>query len=261
LQSINEELITVNSELQTKIEQLADMQNDMKNLLDTINVGIIFLDRHLLVRSFTREAVRVYRLVPSDVGRSLSDIKSMVDGEDLLVAAENVLETLIPFEREIQLDTNTWMQARLQPYRTLDNMIDGVVLTFTDITARIRSVAAEAALAQLEGIVNTVREPLMVLDDTLKVVSASRSFYQTFQVTPGDTVGRQIYRLGNGQWDIPVLRGLLAGVLSSGDVFEDYAVEQDFPSIGQRKILLNAQRIIGKTTDPQLILLSMQVQP
>ena len=138
LQSVNEEIITVNSELQAKIEQLADIQNDMKNLLDNINIGIIFLDQNLIIRRFTREAVRIYRLVASDVGRELIDIKSIVDCDGLLIYAQTVLDTLIPYEREICSDSETWL-ARIQPYRTLDNMIDGVVLTFTNITSRVRT--------------------------------------------------------------------------------------------------------------------------
>ena len=108
-----------------------------------------------------------------------------------------------------------------------------------------------------EGIVNTVREPLIVLNDTLKVVTASRSFYQSFQVTPEETVGRPIYELGNGQWNIPALRDLLETVLPHNQTFEDYQVEHDFPTIGHRKMLLNARSIIGQTGEPQLILLAM----
>ncbi|MGB4499274.1 MAG: CheR family methyltransferase [Methylococcaceae bacterium] len=139
LQSVNEELITVNSELQVKIEQLAGIQNDMKNLLDNVNIGIIFLDRYLTIRRFTRDAVKIYRLVPSDVGRPLNDIKSIGESEGLLTAAQAVLDSLIPYEQEMQISENVWMLARIQPYRTLDNVIDGVVLTFTDITARINA--------------------------------------------------------------------------------------------------------------------------
>ncbi len=146
LQSVNEELITVNSELQAKIEQLADMQNDMKNLLDNVNIGIIFLDQHLVIRRFTREAVRLYRLIASDVGRPLNDIKGVVvEVNDLLIAVQNVLDSLVPYEREIHINDDTWMLVRIQPYRTLDNMIDGVVLTFTDITARIRAIVTQEA--------------------------------------------------------------------------------------------------------------------
>jgi two-component system CheB/CheR fusion protein len=139
LQSVNEELITVNSELQVKIEQLAGIQNDMKNLLDNVNIGIIFLDRYLRIRRFTRDALKIYRLVPSDVGRALNDIKSIGESDGLLDAAQAVLDSLIPYEKEMQISDSVWMLARIQPYRTLDNVIDGVVLTFTDITARINA--------------------------------------------------------------------------------------------------------------------------
>lgn len=260
LQSVNEELITVNSELQAKIEQLANMQNDMKNLLDNINVGIIFLDQHLIIRRFTREAVRIYRLVASDVGRSLNDIKGVEEGDDLLIAAQTVLDSLIPYEREIHISGDTWMLVRIQPYRTLDNMIDGVVLTFTDITSRIKAIVTQEALLLAESIVNTIREPFMVLDDNLNVISASHSFYQEFQVKMEDTVGRQIYELGDHQWDNPALRKLLETVLSAGLAVEGAVLEYNFPVIGHRKLLLNTRRIISKTGALQMILLSMELQ-
>ncbi|MDP3332758.1 MAG: PAS domain-containing protein, partial [Methylococcaceae bacterium] len=123
LQSVNEELITVNAELQSKIEQLAGMQNDMKNLLDNTNIGTVFLDDQMLIRRFTREATNIYRLVPTDVGRSLIDIKSNLDNDDLLRKAQAVLEALVPIEQEVRTDNGAWYLARLQPYRTLDNII------------------------------------------------------------------------------------------------------------------------------------------
>ena len=99
---------------------------------------------------------------------------------------------------------------------------------------------------------------LLVLDGELSVVSASRSFYQTFQVSPTETVGRPIYELGNGQWDIPALRELLENILPSDQSFEDYAVDSEFPAIGRRRLLLNARRVVGKLGAPRLILLAMQ---
>ncbi len=258
LQSINEELVTVNSELQAKIVQLADMQNDMKNLLDNIHIGTIFLDQNLIIRRFTRDATQIYRLVASDVGRALSDIKPELDGkDDLLDAAHAVLDNLIPIEREVKTLNGNWYLARIQPYRTLENMIDGVVLTFTDITERTRAIAMQEARLLAESIVDTVREPLLILTDSLKVVTASRSFYQYFQVPPEQTVGRMIYELGNGQWNIPALRNLLESILPHNQAFNDYKVEHDFPNIGHRIMLLNARGIIGQTGEPQLILLAM----
>ncbi len=257
LQSINEELVTVNSELQAKIVQLADMQNDMKNLLDNIHIGTIFLDQQLIIRRFTRDATQIYRLVASDVGRALSDIKPELEGEDLLDAAHTVLDNLVPIEREVKTLSGNWYMARIQPYRTLENMIDGVVMTFTNVTEHTRSLAIQEARLLAEGIVNTVREPLLVLDAELKVVAANRSFYRCFDVTDKDTLGRSIYELGGRQWDIPALHELLAAVVEQGQIFENFRVEHDFPGIGQRKLLLNARSIIGQTAEPKLILLAM----
>ena len=259
LQSVNEELITVNAELQAKIEQLAGMQNDMKNLLDNINTGTIFLDEFLNIKRFTREAAQVYRLVASDLGRPLGDIKSNIEDEDLLADAQAVLDTLVPREREVRTVGGAAYLARIQPYRTLDNVIEGVVLTFADISQRVEAEAAGKLARELaEGIVDTVREPLIVLDGKLKVISASRSFYRDFRTTPEDTVGRHIYDLGNRQWDIPALRELLEDILPRDQSFEGYAVEHDFPTIGQRKMLLNARRIAGGSGDTQMILLAME---
>jgi two-component system CheB/CheR fusion protein len=259
LQSVNEELITVNAELQNKIEQLAGMQNDMKNLLDNINVGTIFLNDALNIKRFTREAVQVYRLVASDVGRPLGDIKSNIKDDDLLADAQAVLDSLVPREREVSTASGAWYLARIQPYRTLDNVIDGVVLTFTDITQRMRAEAAKKDARELsESIVNTVREPLIVLDGDSKVVSASRSFYENFKVAPQDTVGRQLFELGNRQWDIPKLRELLETELPNKQIIEGFEVEHDFPVIGKRKMLLNARRINNNTDGKQLILLAIE---
>ena len=260
LQSVNEELITVNSELQAKIEQLAGMQNDMKNLLDNIHIGTIFLDQDLHIRRFTRDAAQIYRLVASDVGRPLADIKTDLAGEDLLTEAQVVLDTLAACEHEVQTCSGVWYQARIQPYRTLDNVIEGVVLTFTDISKRVAAEAAVQEARELaESIVDALHEPLLVLDAALRVVSASHAFYQTFQVTPGETVGQLIYELGNRQWDIPALRKLLETILPRDQSFEGYEVEQDFPAIGYSKLSLNAHRIEGKLGAAPMIFLAMKL--
>ena len=256
LQSVNEELVTVNAELQAKIEQLAVMQNDMKNLLDNINIATLFLDTRFCIKRITREAIKIYRLVASDVGRPLADIKSNIIDDDLLNDAKSVLDTLAPFEREIHTKDASYL-ARIQPYRTLDNVIDGVVLTFTDISARV---AADAAVAEarnlFEGIVNTVREPLIVLDDKLRVISASLAFYRYFRTEEQATLGRPVYQLGNNQWDIHGLRELLENILPENQVLEGYIVEHDFPLIGHKKLRLNARRITG--AGRPLILLMME---
>ena len=273
LQSLNEEMVTVNSELNAKIEQMSDLQNDMKNLLDSINTGTLFLDRKLAVRRFTPVVLKIYPLIASDIGRPLADIKSNMAGVDLIAELQTVHDTLIPREREVRTADGAWYLARMQPYRTLDNVIAGVVLTFTPVTDfKLASESAQRATAQLaatlqattqlarelaEGIVNTVSEPLIVLDAKLQVVSAGRSFYQHFQVTPENTVGRKIYDLGNGQWNIPALRQLLEELLPKQHVLDGFVVQHDFPGLGPRRMVLNARRIVTALGDTELILLAM----
>ena len=249
----------MNAELQAKIEQLAGMQNDMKNLLDNVNVGTVFLDEHLAIRRFTRDAAAVYRLIATDVGRPLADIKTDLEGDDLTVKAQAVLDTLAPWEGEVRTTGGVYYLARIQPYRTLENRISGVVLTFTDISQRVEAgVAVRNAKIFAENIINTVREPLIVLDAALHVVSASRAFYRFFQESQENITGRKFYELGDGQWDIPELRELLQNILRCDQSFEDFRVESDFPGIGRRKLLLNARHVVGATNDTQLILLAME---
>lgn len=258
LQSVNEELITVNTELQTKVEQLSDMQSDMRNLLDNVSAGIIFLDQHMHIRRFTRDSTRVYRLATTDVGRHLGDIKSNLESDDLLAQAQQVLDTLVPYESEAQSTNGACYLARIQPYRSMDNVIDGVVLTFTDITTRAEAIATKEALTLAEGIVNTVREPLVVLNNALCVVCVSRSFYDVFKEVPDQVIQRPIYELANQQWDIPALRTLLQQVVTTGEMFENYPVDYGFALTGPRRMLLNARRIISTSGTAQLILLAIE---
>jgi PAS domain-containing protein len=135
LQSMNEELQTVNGELQARVEELSRASNDMRNLLDSTHVATLFLDRSLRLRRFTAQATRLLRLIPGDVGREVTDLASDLVypllGEDV----ERVLRTLASSEREIASRDGRWFMARAMPYRTLDDVIDGVVITFADITA------------------------------------------------------------------------------------------------------------------------------
>jgi two-component system CheB/CheR fusion protein len=259
LQSVNEEIVTVNAELQAKIEQLTDIQNDMKNLLDSTSIGTIFLDGTLAVKRFTRDAARVFRLVTTDTGRPLADIKSTIIAGDIVSDAQDVLDTMVPREKEVQTSENLWYLARFTPYRTFENVIDGVVITFTDITS-LKTLEAEVRHSRefAENIINTMREPLVVLDTEFRVVSASRSFYTTFHSAPEETVGRILFELGNRQWDIPRLRELLETVLPENTSFEDVEVDHEFPGIGQRKMILNGRRVQNQKGEPRFILLAME---
>jgi chemotaxis methyl-accepting protein methylase len=135
LQSMNEELHTVNQELQIRLEELSTTNNDMKNLLDSTDIATLFLDNGLCVRRFTSETGKITKLIPGDVGRPITDIASALLYPELADDAREVLHKLIKVERQIPVKDGNWFAARVLPYRTLENMIDGVVITFTDITA------------------------------------------------------------------------------------------------------------------------------
>jgi two-component system CheB/CheR fusion protein len=135
LQSMNEELHTVNQELRTRLDELTRATSDMDNLLNSTDIATLFLDQNLNVRRFTTRTGKLTRLIPADVGRPVTDIASALLYPGLADDAREVLRTLVRLEREIPLADGEWFNARVLPYRTLDSVIDGVVITFMDITA------------------------------------------------------------------------------------------------------------------------------
>jgi len=134
LQSMNEELHTVNQELQTRLDELSSTNNDMKNLLDSTNIATLFLDNNLCVRRITTETSKITKLIPGDVGRPITDIASALLYPELAEDAQAVLQTLTKVEKQLTVPDGSWFAVRILPYRTLENRIDGVVITFSDIT-------------------------------------------------------------------------------------------------------------------------------
>ncbi len=146
LESINEELTTVNHEMKGKVEELAGANSDLQNLMASTAIALVFLDRALTITRYTPTAVGLFHLIPGDLGRPLADLRHQLDYPELIDDAEKVLRTLIPVEREVR-EGGHWYLARLQPYRTQEDVIAGVVLTFVDITERKE--AAEHMRAQI----------------------------------------------------------------------------------------------------------------
>jgi chemotaxis methyl-accepting protein methylase len=134
MQSLNEELQTVNTELQAKVDELSRSNNDMKNLLNSTDIATLFLDKHLNVRRFTTQATKIIKLIPGDVGRPITDLASDLLYPELTPDAREVLRKLGFAEKTIATGDGRWFTVRIMPYRTLDDRIDGVVITFADIT-------------------------------------------------------------------------------------------------------------------------------
>jgi two-component system CheB/CheR fusion protein len=152
MQSLNEELQTVNVEQQSKMDELARVNNDMRNLLNSTEIVTVFLDNDLHVRRFTSGSNKLFKLLPGDVGRPLSDITSDLRYPGMIEDAREVLRTLVFSEKQISATDCRWFTVRIMPYRTMEDVICGVVITFADITAA-KTLEAELReeIAKLKG--------------------------------------------------------------------------------------------------------------
>jgi two-component system CheB/CheR fusion protein len=254
LQSLNEELTTVNTQLEEKVVQLERAHDDLDNLLTSTNVATIFLDTDLRVRRFTPAATRLFDLTSAATGRRLADVGWHCTDPDLLRDAGTVLGDPAAISKEVQGRDGRWYVRQVLPYRTQTKRIDGVVITFSDVAAE----ALQEARLYAEAIVDTVREPLLVLGPDLRVQSANRAFYRTFQLTPESTVDRSVYELGNRELDVPRVRTLLGEVLRDGGMLTGFELEHDFAKIGRRVMLLNARILTRGGGRPNLILLAIE---
>ncbi|MDN2564632.1 PAS domain-containing protein [Aquibium sp. A9E412] len=254
MQSLNEELNTVNVQLQSKVAELEQRTHDLDNLLSSSAVATLFLDREMRIR-FATPAVRdLLDVLESDIGRPVSHLAQKFDDPDFVEDARAVLRTLQPREREVGTGAGRWFERRIVPYRAEDR-IDGVVVTFSDVTERRRNEQEIAAAKEFsESIVETVRHPLLVLDPSLNVVSANDAFCQTYNVSGHEAVGRKVFDVGGGRWDLPELRRLLDEVLPHDKAFDDLAMAADFTGLGHRDMLLNGRQL----DHVQLILLAIE---
>ena len=255
VQSVNEELNTLNRELHARVDQLNRTSADLANLLSATEIATIFLDREGRIRSFTPSATELLNLRPVDVGRPLRDISSRFPGRDLADLAAQVLQTLAPLQYEVETREGRWYLMRVLPYRSVDGQVEGVVLTFADVTALKRAEQeSQRARVYAECIVATAREPLLVLDDGLRVVSANPAFYRAFGLALGEVEGVRLPELGGGRWRLPAL----VEQLSTGEAFEDFEVEIELPEAGRRAMVLSGARIEAQTEGPRLVLLAME---
>jgi two-component system CheB/CheR fusion protein len=258
LQSTNEELTTVNEELQNRNSELTQANNDLINLLTGTNIPIVMLDTEGRLRRFTPQAEKLLNLIPSDLGRRLRDIKPNLKNAEFDTLLPDVLDNVATREREVQDSEGRWYLMRAKPYRTMDNRIDGTVLAFFDIDPLKRSLEqVNRSRGYAESLVETVREALIVLDSTLKVRTANRSFYRMFQTSALQTEGKSFLSLWGIEKTAPELKTLLERASSERHWIHDLEVDVDIDGLGSKRLLLNARGVRMMGEPESLILLAI----
>ena len=251
------------------VEALHDQRHWLFVTLSSIGDAVITTDAELRVTFLNPVAVALTGWTLQEaVGQPLESVFRIINEE----SRQTVANPAVPALREVRtckLASHSMLISRDGTERPIDDSaapirngggtVAGVVLVFRDITQRRKTeTALEKALIYTDDIIATLREPFLVLNVDLRVKTANRAFYDTFQVSKGETENCLVYDLGNGQWDIPALRTLLDEVLSKNKSIHDFEVEHTFPSLGRKTVLLNARPFPPDSKHPELILLAME---
>ncbi len=242
LQATNEELRTVNDEMQDRNVESTRLADDLSNVLSSVAIPILILGRDSRIRRFTPAAKKILDLTAADVDRPFTEVQAKIKIPDLIMLLDDVLDRLAPLERTVRADDGRWYQLGVRPYMTLDNRVDGTVLSVYDIDALKK---AELLLAEArdyaESIVETMRECLVVLDVDLRVRTANRAFCQQFRTAPEEVVGRRLDAIGR-PWDAPELARILEQ-LARGEQVDEVRFERELPDAGLRSLVVNGRRM------------------
>src|SRR5687768_11167959 len=239
---------------------LTGIHNFAQDVFDTVREPLLVLDAAMRVRSANSAFYRTFRVAPEETENRL--IYQLGNGQWDIPALRTLLEDIVPkssvFNDFVLEHDFPHLGQRIMLLNARKLHAELVLLAMEDVTERRR---AQHLLDQIEAyaqdVVDTVREPLLILDSSLRVHSANRAFYQTFHVSSEETENQLIYELGNGQWDIPDLRTLLEDIVPTSSVFNDFELEHDFPAIGRRVMLLNARKL-RQGSHAELLVLAME---
>jgi two-component system CheB/CheR fusion protein len=255
LQSTNEELNTVNDELHGRNDELSRANSDFLNILSSVQIAIVIVSSDLRIRRFTPMAERTLNLIATDVGRPIGHIKPNLDFADLEQTIREAIDAVSSVERQVQDRQGTWYVLRIRPYKSVDNRIDGAVLSLFDIDALHRQ---EMELREMrdyaEAVVQAIRQPLVVLDGELRVQTANAAFLDRFGLRENDVRGRSFYELAGGAWGTDDVRQAL-GRLADGGGESRVDVPNASPD-GTSRLRIDARRIEGPTGRPPLVLVA-----
>lgn len=246
MQSLNEELMTINVQYQSKGEELTLVNNDMKNMLDNTEIGTIFLNHNLDILRYTPQIKKIFNVIPTDLGRSITHIVSNFDNSNIEQEIRDVINTLSVKELELQTKDGEWFSLRIMPYRTTDNFISGAVLTINKITAFKN---LQAQVDALEGFaernINSIDKPALLTDKNLNIITANLSFIQSFDIKYKEWQGKSFAKLLHEKWGNSKLDEFLSNGISSD---KDTSGKAEVFSISSLKLKISLNRLINKNT-------------
>jgi two-component system CheB/CheR fusion protein len=258
LQSTNEELITLNDELQSRMKELSSANDDLHNLLLGVDRAIVIVGLDLKIRRFTHAAEQLLNLLPTDIGRSATQLNSFIGGFGIDKVISESIEKLAPIEREIHATDGKWYELRIVPYRTLDLMIRGAVITVVDIDLSKRRTDLAAAIDEYaaEGLA-AIQHPLMIVDGSHAVVWVNDVYYRAFHLTPQEIIGTRLGRLGRG-WSDPELEKRIAETVQTGAPFRGHDLTLELESVGATHVTVSGSRLRSLANQTKLALLAVE---
>jgi two-component system CheB/CheR fusion protein len=257
LQSTNEELTTLNDELESRNAELQQVNNDLHNLLASVSIPVIILSSDLRIRRFTTAAEKMFKLIPGDIGRPITDINVPLNIPNLQKEVLEVLETLAPKDLELTDTQNHWWSVRIRAYRTMEHKIDGVVIALMDIDVFKSNAEREREChSAIEEVIGATRTPSLLLNEKLEVTFANSAFYRAFKTSRNEIFERPVYALSLRHWDDSKLRTLLEEVLKSGTVVNNFDLAGNGSVAERKKFLLSARRVMFDGNE--IILMSME---
>ncbi len=233
------------------------LEGEFGPLLASDVIPVVVVDSDLCIRHMSPMAETTFNVVPSQVGQSITDVQTDFD-VDLKPLLKAVIGDVVNVDREIRDHQGCWYRLQIRPHKTLDGRVDGAVMILVDIDAVKRCNRELIDAVELtNSIIETVPEPVLVLNADLRVVLANRSFYDTFNVAPESTIDHHIFTMGDGQWNKPEFRILLDGVLPDRQDFLNHPMEFDFPGAVRKSFMASGRYIVQDQDAAPLVLLTL----
>jgi two-component system, chemotaxis family, CheB/CheR fusion protein len=247
LQSVNEELVTVNCELESKVCELANSNNDMINLLASTEIATLFLDRNLSIKRFTPEVVKIFSLIQTDIGRPLRDIAGKTDYQGLVEDAREVLRTLISRTKDTCTQEGRHYKVRILPYRTTDNVIDGVVITFIDNSDQ----KALEIKSRLATVVRDSNDAVTVMDLEGSLLAWNKGAEKTYGLSETNTVGLSVFAIFADRQHDEIMR--LLKRIASGEKVEPFQTERELRGGRKHRVQVTASLLRDEQGRPQAV--------